>query len=83
MELVHYRLTFDNQQEFFVESTEPNEAQFLKTLTSAGMFSSSEFISLRQSPESDPVFIKATKLFSVQRARKGIIGAQTKIWKVA
>lgn len=83
MELNYYRLTFDNQQEFFVASEKANESDFLNTVSEKGLFSGNAYIILKLSEESDPVYIKATKLFSIQRARKGVIGAQTKLWRLA
>ena len=83
MELNHFRLTFDNGQEFLVGTEVSTEKEFLDVATQKGFFGSSEFISLQLSKESEPILLKSSKLFSIQRIRQGSIGAQSKIWKVA
>jgi hypothetical protein len=32
--------------------------------------------------EGDPIYIKFDQLFSIQRVRDGIIGGQTKLWRL-
>lgn len=82
MELKHYyRLTFTNGQEFFVESDIEDRHVFLKTLGNEGLFSKTGFVSL-QLKDTDPLDLRSDKLFSVQRAHKGMIGAQTKVWRI-
>lgn len=83
MELNHYRLIFNNNQEFLVETSANSIKEFLAEATDKGMFGSSEFITLQLSKDADPILLKTSQLFSVQRVRKGAIGAQSKIWKVA
>lgn len=77
----YYKLTFDNQQEYFVESKQEETHAFLNDIAEKGLFSGNAYIVLKLK-EGDPVFIKSNKLFSVQRARDGVIGAQTKLWRL-
>lgn len=74
-----YRIVFTNSQEFFVESAIEQTESFLMELKEKGAFTG--FITL-QRQDSDPVNISANCLFSVQRSREGMIGAQTKLWKL-
>ena len=82
MELISfYRLIFTNQQEFFIESDVKETDSFLKILTSAGVLGESAYIIL-QLKDGDPIHMRSDKLFSVQRVQKGIVGAQTKLWRL-
>lgn len=76
MEKNYYHLVFMNQKEYFIESEIDNIVGFLNLVESKG-----EYIPL-QREEGDPVQFKSTHLFSVQKARQGIIGAQTKLWRI-
>jgi hypothetical protein len=87
MELNYYQLIFTNGREYFVESEVSDVKAFRKLLASGGTFSKEEYIDLQlqggdPTVISDPVGIKADKLFSVQKARTGVIGIQTKKWRL-
>lgn len=77
----YYRLTFDNQQEYFVESQQKEIASFLSDIAEKGLFSGNAYIVL-QLKDGDPMYMKSNKLFSVQKAHAGVIGAQTKLWRL-
>lgn len=83
MELKYYwRLVMTNDQEYFVKTNVEDQDDFLKLLSNKGLLSKDvDYIKL-QLGDSDPLNIKADKLFSVQKARDGIIGSQTKLWRL-
>ena len=80
-----YRLVFTNSQEFFIESGVEDTEVFLKELEGKGLFKSGTgyvVLQIKGNPESDQILIRSDKLFSVQKAREGIVGAQTKLWRL-
>lgn len=80
MELNYYRLIFSNNQEFMVESNYDTDG-FIKGLNS-GVFKSNDYISL-QLKEGEPLNLKMSQLFSVQKIAKTLVGNQTRIWRIA
>lgn len=82
MELTYYRLNFTNGQEYFIESDISEQDDLLGSIIGNRLLGpSKQFIRL-QLKDSDPVDISFDKLFSVQKAPKGMIGAQTKLWRL-
>ena len=80
-DMSYYKLTFDNQQEFFVEAKESEVSGFLKGIADKGLFGGNAYITL-QLKDGEPLYMKTSKLFSVQKAPKVMIGAQTKVWRL-
>lgn len=78
----YWRLVMTNDQEYFIKSEIEDTDSFLKLLSNRGLLTKDvDYIKL-QLGDSDPLNIKADKLFSVQKARDGIIGSQTKLWRL-
>lgn len=84
MELKYYwRLVMTNGQEFVIKSDIEQREDFLKTLNSRGLFAAgSSYITLQLGDTADPMDINKDTLFSVQKAREGVIGNQTKLWRL-
>lgn len=77
MELVYYRLIFENQREYLIETDILKLDKFTsKILDRDG------YITLKLTDISEPINIKTASLFSIQLARDGEIGSQTKKWKL-
>ena len=72
----YYRLVLSNQQEYFIESEFDNVIGFINYLDS-----NEKYFALKLK-DSDPVFFRLDHLLSIQAARQGIIGAQTKLWRL-
>jgi hypothetical protein len=80
MELNHYRLIFINNLEFMVES-EHDLPSFIKNIHNSGLFKANDYITL-QLKSSEPLILKLSQLFSVQKIPKEALGAQMKFWRV-
>lgn len=80
MELAYYRLIFDNQREFLVETEIDELDALVRKIDRDILMNKKEYISLQLSETSDPVLIRSARLFSVQRARD--ISPQSKKWRL-
>jgi len=80
MELIeknYYSLIFNNDKEFFVESTATDIRQFIESLN---IGYTGKFITLKRA-DSEPIYVSIETVFSVQKINNGVIGAQTKVWR--
>ena len=78
----YYRLNFINGQEFFVESDIEDKDLFVKKIKEPAYFSENVGFITLQRKDTEPLDISSDKLFSVQKAPKSMIGAQTKLWRL-
>jgi len=72
-----YKLTCMNGQEFFIENKDDLKTFFKKI----GFGEKDSYFAIKVN-ESNPVYIKSDKIFSIQKASKSIVGLQTKKWRL-
>lgn len=75
MELNHYRLTFDNNKEYLVKTDLGTSEKVMDYVLKT------RHLSL-QLQEGDPLHILKERLFSIQKVSDGIIGHQSKVWRL-
>jgi hypothetical protein len=76
MELNYYRLVFLDQKEYFIQSNILTTVELINLIEYHH-----NFIPL-QLKEGDPVYFNSDQLLSIQKVHTGIIGNQTKLWRM-
>lgn len=82
LDTTYYQLIFTTGQDFFVASDIDDKDKFLKMVDGDGLLRS-HYITLNLiNTQVQPIDLRADKLVSVQKVNKGIIGTQTKVWRL-
>lgn len=79
LETNYYKLTFDNKQEYIIGHKNASIGPVLKQL-GEGLLND-DYIEISYKGN-DPIFIKKSRLFSIQKQSKETIGTQTRVWVI-